>query len=244
HLFGPIKLEIFDAHGKLVDTISATKRRGINRVSWSMRVKPPRVPRAAQIASSASQGPRVPPGVYTARLTRGGQAIETKLEVAVDRRAPYGAAERREQFEAAMAAHALFGDMSALMDRIESARSAALQRAGALPEADALRKRLQAAADRLEEVRKKIVATKEGGAITGEERLREHLDTVYGAILGWEGRPARYQVERVRVLKRELADVQSEFERLVSSELAPLNQELRQRSLEPIPGGTKGGGSE
>ena len=237
HLFGPIRLEIFDGQGKLVDTLTATKRRGINRVSWTMRVKPPRVPRAAQLAFNAAQGPRVPPGIYTARLTRGAQTIETKVEIGVDRRAPYGAAERREQFEAAMAAHALFNQMSALVDRIEAARGAALQRARALPASDALRGRLQSAADRIEEVKKKIVATKEGGAITGEERLREHLDTVYGAILGWEGRPPRYQVERVDVLKRELEDVAKEFDALAADTLRPINDELKGRRLDPISGG-------
>src|SRR4029077_11175329 len=107
HLFGPIKLEVLDAEGKVVDTISASKRRGINRADWSMRVKPPRVPRAATVAFSASQGPRVPPGTYTVRLTKGGQSIETKLEIGIDRRAPYGPAERKAQFDAVMKAHAL-----------------------------------------------------------------------------------------------------------------------------------------
>jgi hypothetical protein len=32
--------------------------------------------------------------------------------------------------------------------------------------------------------------TTEGGAITGEERLREHTDQLYGAILSYEGKPA------------------------------------------------------
>src|ERR1700693_1891026 len=88
HLFGPIKLEVLDAEGKVVDTISAGKRRGISRVVWSMRVKAPRVPRAATVAFSASQGPRVPPGTYTVRLIKGGQSIETKLEIGIDRRGP------------------------------------------------------------------------------------------------------------------------------------------------------------
>jgi photosystem II stability/assembly factor-like uncharacterized protein len=235
HLFGPIQLEILDASGKVVDRLTATKRRGINRVAWNMRVQPPRVPRAAQIAFSASQGPRVPPGTYTARLTRGTQAIETKIEIGIDRRAPYGAAERKEQFEAAMAAHALFEKMSALVDGIETARAGAVQRAAGVPAGDALRARLEAAGERLEEIRMKIVATKEGGAITGEERLREHLDTVYGAILGWEGRPARYQVERVETLERELADVNRDFESFATSELAPINTELQKRNAAAIP---------
>jgi hypothetical protein len=60
--------EILDAAGTVVDTIPASKRRGINRVTWSMRVPPPRVPKGAQAAFNASQGPRVLPGTYTVRL--------------------------------------------------------------------------------------------------------------------------------------------------------------------------------
>jgi len=61
------------------------------------------------------------------------------------------------------------------------------------------------------------VATKEGGAITGEERIRENLDLVYGALNSWEGKPAGYQVERVEALRHELADVAAEFDALESS---------------------------
>ena len=234
HLFGPIKLEILDPEGKLVDTVTASRRRGINRSSWSMRVKPPRVPRAATLAFNSSQGPRVVPGTYTVRLTKGGQSVEMKLDIGLDRRAPYNAAERKEQFDAVMKAHALFNEMSALTDRIDAARNAAAARARSLPETDALGKKLRDAIERLDAVKREIVATKEGGAITGEERIREHLDTVYGALNGWEGKPARYQVERIDVLKRELGDVTREFDELAAKDLAPLSAELKARNLEPL----------
>jgi len=167
-----------------------------------MQVPPPRVPRAAQLAFQSSLGPRVPPGTYTVRLTKGSETIETKLDVTVDRRASYGAAERKEQFDAVMKAHALFGEMSALIDRIDAARAAASQGKDA------------ARLGKLDEIKKKIVATKEGGAITGEERIRENLDHAYGALMSWEGKPAQYQVDRVEALRRELADVQKEFDAL------------------------------
>jgi len=181
-----------------------------------MRVKPPRVPRAATVAFNASQGPRVPPGTYTVRLTKRGQAIETKLEIGIDRRAPYGAAERREQFDAVMKAHALFNEMSALTDRIDAARSAAAGQMKGLAETDPEARKLREAVARLDAVKKEIVATKEGGAITGEERIREHLDTVYGALMGWEGKPAPYQVERIETLRRELADAAKKFDSLAA----------------------------
>ena len=174
----------------------------MNRVAWSMQVEAPRVPRAAQIAFGASRGPRVPPGTYTVRLTKGAQTIETKIEVGVDRRASYGAAERKEQFDAVMRAHALFNEMSGLVDRIDAAR------------ADP---KWAAVAEKLDELKRKIVATKEGGAITGEERIREHLESAYGALMSWEGKPAAYQVERVEVLRRELADVAKEFDSVANA---------------------------
>ena len=80
-----------------------------------------------------------------------------------------------------MKAHALFEEMSALVDRI---RRCAIGRTGrGVAGADALRRRLGelCVEGRLDETRK-IVATKEGGAITGEERIREHLDDLYGAL--------------------------------------------------------------
>jgi hypothetical protein len=209
HLFGPIKIEILDPSGKVIDSIAASKRRGINRVFWSMQVPPPRVPRAAQLAFQSSLGPRVPPGTYTVRLTKGGETIEEKIDVVVDRRATYGAAERKEQYDAVMQAHALFGRMSALTDRIDAARAAAGQAKNTAQLA------------RLDDIKRKIVATKEGGAITGEERIREHLDEVYGALMSWEGKPAGYQVARVEALARELADVEKEFDAIGGGETKP-----------------------
>jgi hypothetical protein len=79
------------------------------------------------------------------------------------------------------------------------------------------------------------VATKEGGAITGEERIREHLDVLYGAFLGWEGKPAKYQIERLDALKHELGDVAQDLEHIVAQEIRPLDAELANKKLTPIP---------
>ncbi len=80
HLFGKLKIEVLDASGRVVDQLPASKRPGLNRVMWSMREKPPRVPPAAQIAFAGIRGPRVLPGTYTVRMTKGGKVTETKLD--------------------------------------------------------------------------------------------------------------------------------------------------------------------
>ena len=81
-----------------------------------------------------------------------------------------------------MKVHALFGDESALMDRILFLRGAVAKSKNALPETDDSRKLLTDFDGKIDAVRKQIVATTEGGAITGEERLREHTDHIYGEL--------------------------------------------------------------
>jgi photosystem II stability/assembly factor-like uncharacterized protein len=234
HLFGKLKLEVLDSSGRVVDELPASKRPGLNRVTWTMRVKPPRVPPAAQIAFAGVRGPRLVPGVYTVRLTKAGKVSETKLTVGLDRRAKFSAADRKAQFDAAMKVHALFDEESALMDRIIALRKALAQGGGALPEGDPLRKNISDFDEKVDAVRKKIVATTEGGAITGEERLREHTDQLYGAILSYEGKPGGYQVAYIDALKRELADVTKDFDQLLAQDLPALNESLKAKGQQPI----------
>jgi photosystem II stability/assembly factor-like uncharacterized protein len=235
HIYGPLKLEVLDSRGTLVDTITPSKRRGINRVAWNMRVKPPQVPRAAQVAYSSSQGPRVAPGTYTLRLTRGAEVIETKIAIGIDRRAPYSIADRKAQFDAVMKAHALFGSMTKLTGRLEVARDAVRERLHGLPETEPLASKLRVMLDKLDTAKRLVVATTEGGAITGEQRLREHLDILYGALQSWEGRPTKYQLERLDVLRRELTDVETMLATLVTKDARALDGELEQHKLTPLP---------
>src|SRR5207244_562312 len=122
HLFGKLKIEILDSTGRVIDEIPASKRPGLNRVTWSMREKPTRVPPAAQIAFSSSRGPRLVPGDYTVRLTKNGKSYETKFTVGLDRRAKFTLEDKKAQYDAAMRVRDLFNDESALMDRIVSLR--------------------------------------------------------------------------------------------------------------------------
>jgi photosystem II stability/assembly factor-like uncharacterized protein len=227
HLFGKLKIEVLDASGRVVDEVPASKRPGLNRVTWSMHEKPPRVPPAAQIAGAGTRGPRLLPGTYTVRMTKAGKTTETKLVVGLDRRVKFSEADRQAQFDAAMKVRALFGDESALMDRILALRATLAKSGGAVPEGDALRKTIADFDGKVDKTRKQIVATTEGGAITGEERLREHTDQLYGAILSYEGKPGDYQIANIAALRRELDDVTKEFQQLLVTDLPALNEALK-----------------
>ncbi|MGA8278246.1 MAG: hypothetical protein WB784_08635 [Rhodanobacteraceae bacterium] len=234
HLFGKIKIEILDASGQVIDTVPASVRRGINRVNWTMRTKPPRVPPAAQVAFNAIQGPRVVPGTYTVRMIKGKDTFETKLDVGLDRRAKFTVADRQAQFDAVTRVKHLFGDMTDLVAKINAVRTEAVSAAAKVPEADTMHKQLVGLGDKANAIRKKIVATTEGGAITGEERLREHTDQLYGAIMSYEGRPADYQMAAIDTLTRELGDVKKAFADFESGDLARTNAALKAKGMQGI----------
>jgi len=234
HIFGKMKLEIFDAQGKLVDTLPPNSRRGISRVDWPMRLKAPRVPPAATAAFEAAQGPRVLPGTYAVKMTRGTQTYTTQLAVTLDPRAKFSLEDRKLELDAAMRVYNLLGDMSFDLDRINTVRDALADRSAKVKNDAAFAKRLQDLSQSVDELRKKIVATKEGGAVTGEERIREKTTGLYGDLLNYEGRPTDYQVARIDSLKKELGDVDAEFDNLAAKELPAVNKSLAQKKLHPI----------
>lgn len=219
HVIGRMKLEVLDAEGKVVDTLPVSKRRGLNRIEWSMRVKPPVVPPAAQLAFSATQGARVVPGRYTVRLTKADQVVTMPLDIGLDRRAGYTVDDRKMQFDAAQRVSTLFGRMSVLVAQLNAVIGQAGRGAAAAGPNQALAKSVL---DRASALKTQVVATKEGGAITGEERLREQLDIVYGAIMSTEGRPTAYQIARVDALERELKEVEDGFAALKTGDVSRL----------------------
>jgi photosystem II stability/assembly factor-like uncharacterized protein len=234
HIFGDMKIEVFDSEGKLVSTIPSSKRRGLNRVVWSMRLKGPKVPPAATAAFSAAVGPRVLPGTYTVKLSKDKNVYTKSLQIVSDPRSIHTPKDRRAQFDLAMKLYNLLGDMSFAVERINGVRLALDARAAKLPANDPLAGRLRAASAQVDELRRKIVATKEGGAITGEERLRENLAELYGNVNGYEGRPAQTQVDRADAIARELADVVKDFDAWLAKELSSINSALSGKGLEAI----------
>jgi hypothetical protein len=83
------KVQVFDRDGKLVQDLERPSReKGLNRITWNLRLGGPEVrrpPTPEQIAfGGGSRGPQVLPGTYTVKMTVGGKVFEQPVEVRLD----------------------------------------------------------------------------------------------------------------------------------------------------------------
>jgi photosystem II stability/assembly factor-like uncharacterized protein len=233
HVVGDSKVEIYDAEGKLVATLPAGKRRGINRVEWPMRLKAPKMPAGSSIVFSGASfyGPRAPEGTYTVKLIKGKETYTSQFALAADPRATYTAEERSLQQKTVRRLYDMLADFTFLTERVKLLRDQANASAEKLSGND--KKKVTAFATKLDDQYKTLVATREGGWLSGEEQLREQIGAVYGAINGYDGRPTDSQIGEMERLAAELAKKNSWFDS-ASKELAEINRTLTSRKLEAL----------
>ncbi len=230
HLFGDLKIEVYDAGGKLITTLPGKKRRGMNRVGWPMRLKAPTMPPANALVM-AFQGPRVPEGEYTFKLIKGKEVLEGKVELVADPRNPHPKEDRLLQQTTALDAYHLLSDLTFVADSITDLRDQARDRAGQLENRE--RTNLESFADDLDEVHGTLVVAGEGGLMSGKEEPRERLGGLFGEIVSYDGRPSDSQIERLGGLAAELAAKRTEFE-TATAKIDGFNRTLAKRELAPL----------
>lgn len=211
HMFGDLKVEVYDPQGELITTLPGGKLAGINRVVWPMRLAAPKVPPASSL-SRAFVGPRVPEGTYTYRLIKGDSSYEGSIDVVFDPRGEHSAEDRALQQRTALDLYEQLGRLTYVVDATTELRDTARARADAAGGRTA--RRLNGLADELETFRVSLVATADEGMMSGDEKLREDLSEVYAAVSGYDGRPTSSQVERARTLALQLERAEARFETL------------------------------
>ena len=112
-----MKIEIYDAEGEKISTISAPKLRGLNRADWPMRLPPPKVAPATALAP-AFVGPRVREGAYTYKLIKGKETFEGVVKLVPDPRSPHSAEDRRLQQETALELYAQLERLTYVVDTL------------------------------------------------------------------------------------------------------------------------------
>jgi hypothetical protein len=201
---GEVKIEIYDANNKLVQSIPATKRKGINKVYWNLSMTAPKVAAGGtKMDNSGFFAPMVLPGDYTMKLKVGDKEYASPLKLVHDiSRKDFTLDDRKLQHKTSMDLYALHEQLARIVDDINS-KQKMLQRADSVKDKKQ-RAFLKEYNDKLENLRSDLLATKQKSIFAEEVRLREKISEVYLAVTGQEAAPSNLQIQRVSVLQEEV----------------------------------------
>jgi len=227
HIFGDLEIEIYDQDNRKIITLPTSKRRGINRVSWNMRLKPPRSAHMVGLSSSmVFAGPMVREGEYRVKLIKGKDAFEGKIELRPNPLTGHPRKDRELRYDTVMKLYHLLEEFSysanhadMIIKKIKGIQDPAVQ------------EKLENYREIFEKYHQGIV--QHGGLMTGE-KLREKLADLYSSIISYSGKPTRAQIYNHAVLQKEVQRAEARFQGLVNKYLPRINRLLAKENLATI----------
>ncbi|MBC6490553.1 hypothetical protein ACFSQD_09520 [Flavihumibacter stibioxidans] len=207
---GDVKLEIYDAAGTLVQSIPGTKRKGINKVAWNLRMTPNKaVAGGVKMDYGAYTAPLVLPGTYTMKLKVGNKEYTDRLVLVHDSsNHSFTMADREAQHKAAMELYGMQQELNGLISAVNDEQKLLRDNEPRL-KSGKVKKQLKAYESELEKLRAGLLATKQKSIFADEEQLRERLGEIYMAICTQEAGPSNLQLERIGVVKQQVRDAQA-----------------------------------
>lgn len=210
HSKGPFSITLKDSAGRVIRSIPASGRKGLNSVDIAIRQQAP-ITAASTVGGAFGSlfGPLLSEGTYTLEFVKQGTTATGTMRVITDTTLGHSIDDRRAQQTLMQELYDLTEELAITVAQLQQARDTLLARGGQNPVRDSI-----VALHAL------LVNTKEG-MITGEEQLRERLSSLYGEINSYLGRPSNSHLQLAGTLKRRVADATQATQALLA-ELAPL----------------------
>jgi hypothetical protein len=226
HIFGRLAVEILDPAGKVVQTLPAGARQGLNRIVWNMRLPAPKSASAPGLGARAIAGPPVPEGRYTVRVTKGDDVATGTIDVGVDPLMSHTPADRQRRLALLMRLYEMQARLAYIGDASADLRAQARARLNPTES-------LKGFAADLDKLHGGLVDS--GGTfVAANPQLRENVIDVYGAVLSYGGAPTSAQATYAAALEAELKKATAEFERLSTTRLAEVNAQLQTAGQKPL----------
>ncbi len=221
HMFGDMKINILDDNDKVITTLVAGKRRGINRVDWPMRLKAPKFPPSTSLVPGFV-GPRVAEGTYKVELIKGKKKYYSTVDLVPDPRSEHSKEDRLVQQKLSMQLYDAINDLTFKLSQLKDVVTQLDEHKELSKSAQKKANQFKTAFDKLNA---RYTATKVG-MITGESKLREQLGTLFGQVVGYSGRPSQTQYQLAEKLIKDVESAWEDGQQLLDKQLPALNKAL------------------
>lgn len=234
HVFGDMYLELYDSDGNFLKKLPATGRKGLNTVAINTRMKPPKVPVSVNALAEAMFGPERPAGKYLVKVVKGDKTYETQLTINDNPATDYSAAERQMRWEALMQAYQLLEELAFIDRQVMELNHQSLVLSEKV-KSEEMKNLCMDIFHRTSEMHERAASTQQGeGAIVGQVRLREKIAEVYGALMGYQGKPGLPQIEALKLYSAEVKEMGELLDAIKKSQMQELNTYCSDEGLTPL----------
>ena len=257
---GEVRLEIIDADGKVVRTLSSREKKGdeqppewpdqvkevttipaaagMNRYAWNLRWEPPVKIPGAFYSGIGPQGPLAQPGQYTVKLTVGSQSQSQPLEIMMDPRVKnVNPEELRKQFALAMQVRDANTELHRAVNQIRTMRAeikALQQRFESDP---AIKPLLEHAAEldkKMTPVEEQLIQVNMKGSeanLAFPNMLNEQFDSLSSVVQSGDGAPSQQQYEVFKMLRGQLDQQLAAWKQIFSTDVPAFNNHMKSSSV-------------
>lgn len=189
------KIEILDAHGRVIRSISGTRKvggkdrprvsnkAGLNRYTWDFTVNGPEKWNGAllEFLKGPNSGPSVVPGTYAVRMTLDGHTYEHRFTVEPDPRSRFTQAEYQRSFDLSMRQMNHLSTIDSIMNNLDDLKKALDDAQAAANKAGntALSTKLADALTARQTLADSLAANTRGEGTEDEGKLRDDVFTAY-----------------------------------------------------------------
>ncbi len=235
HTFGKMYIEVWK-EGKLLRTLPAGKRAGINIVEMPVTLEKPRSApsKNTQAIFGAALGPNLEAGNYQVKVVKDKNTYETTFTLANDPKSPYSTEERAVQRDLTLKLYQMSEDLAFYFTQLDS-----LEKQVRRLSAQVVEKKNSRLKDALEKIardaataRDAITATEGDGYINEDERLRERISDLYRQVSAYPGKPTNSHIDRAASLNKALQEVAAKVKQIADAQL-PLRPQLEKLGLKP-----------
>ena len=223
---GNVTVQIYDDKGNFVVDFPGTKRKGLNIITWNMRMKPPRVAEGGAKADfgASTTGPLVRPGKYKVKIVANDKTAEGEMTLVVDPKAKTTEAEREENYNAVMRTYKMQEDLATLMDSVLAEQKQIKDLQGEAPV-------VKEYYDSLEAIRAELVPVKTGRTVlfADEEKLRDKISDIYFGVTYSDFKPTTSQNDGLNKLQRDMNTVDKKLVERKKMYRPKVNESLRKK---------------
>ncbi len=228
---GEVKIDILDIHGAIIQTIPGTKRKGINKVYWNYRMKPPKVAEGGtKLDFGGFTAPQVLPGQYIVQLTVGQKKLQDTLSLFHQNEDQYTLADRQLQHEVSMKFYNLHESLAKTVDQINGEQTFINSVKGKIKNKKTVDLSSQYY-NALEALRSTLLSTKQKSIFADEKKLREDISESYGLAVSGQQRPSNTVIEAAEDLSVRVDKAKEDVQKLKTEYRNKLDKALLKEKI-------------